>query len=237
LRRTLVVGASSGIGFALAQQSLARGDAVVLAARRAVTPGMKNARGLSLQCDISDPDACRTLIEQAATFLKPHGGLTTVLLAAGSAPLASVATTTATQWQDLLATNLVGAALIVAEALPHLRRNRDQAAVVVLSSHSVGDPWPGLVPYATSKAALNELAVGLRVEEPLVRTIRISVGPTATSFADGWDAEDAARYFAQWHDMGHLRHQVLTADDTAARILAVLDDPDGPDDVTVIGDA
>jgi hypothetical protein len=83
---------------------------------------------------------------------------------------------------------------------------------------------------------MNQLALGLRAEEEGLRTIRVAVGPTATSFADGWDADGATAYFEQWAQRGYLRHDVLEPDQTAARILAVLDDPDSPDDLLVIGD-
>jgi NAD(P)-dependent dehydrogenase (short-subunit alcohol dehydrogenase family) len=171
-------------------------------------------------------------------FLEPHGGLNTVIFAAGTAPLASIASTTADQWNELLATNLIGAALIVAEALPHLRHHPSgHATIALLSSHSVGDPWPGLVPYAASKAAVNELALGLRVEEPTIRTVRIDVGPTATAFADGWDPDVAGPFFEGWARDGYLRHQVLEPAETAAAILSALDAPGSPDDLSVIGPA
>jgi NAD(P)-dependent dehydrogenase (short-subunit alcohol dehydrogenase family) len=192
------------------------------------------ALGAALAGDAADPAACTLLVDAAAAFLEPHGGLDTVVYAAGMAPLGSVADTTAGAWHELLATNLVGAALVVARALPHLRRHAaGVATVVVLSSHSVGAPWPGLVPYAASKAGLNELAVGLRTEEPGVRTLRIAVGPTATSFADGWEAGAAGDYFTRWSAEGYLDDGVLEPATTAAAILAALDDAASPDDIMV----
>ena len=118
--------------------------------------------------------------------------------------------------------------------LEHLRRGRTPSAVL-LSSHSVGRPWPGLVPYAASKAALDELALGLRAEEPWLRVIRVAVGPTVTPFADGWDPSVAGPLFEQWAAEGYLRHEVQEPADVAAQITATLDDPDAPDDVTIIG--
>jgi NAD(P)-dependent dehydrogenase (short-subunit alcohol dehydrogenase family) len=255
LRRILVVGASSGIGRALSAQCLARGDAVVLAARRRAlldeviagshrpvsASGSPSASAsaappaLALACDTSDPDSCDAVVAAAAAFLEGHGGLDTIVYAAGTAPLGSLTSTTATQWHEILATNLVGAALVVSAALPHLDRHRGHSAVVLLSSSSVDTPWPGLVAYAASKGGLNQLALGLRAEAEGVRTIRVAVGPTATSFADGWDPDRFATYFEQWAAEGHLRHEVLEPDWTASAILAALDDPDSPDDLSVIG--
>jgi NAD(P)-dependent dehydrogenase (short-subunit alcohol dehydrogenase family) len=205
---------------------------VVLAARR--VPIVDAPLGTALTCDVSDPEACHQLVESAVGLLEPHGGLDTLIFAAAIAPLGSIATTTAEQWQSLLATNLIGAARTVAEALPHLRE-QPQATVVLLSSHSVGDPWPGLVPYAASKAALNELALGLRSEEPTIRTLRIAIGPTATGFADGWAPDVVGPYFEDWLAKGYLRHAVLEPQETASAILQALDDPGSALDLTVIG--
>ena len=241
MRRILVVGASSGIGRALSAQCLARGDAVVLAARRSalldevIAGSHRPAPTSALPCDTSDPDSCEAVVAAAAAFLEAHGGLDTIVYAAGTAPLGPLSSTTATQWHEILATNLVGAALVVSAALPHLGRHQGHSAVVLLSSSSVDAPWPGLVAYAASKGGLNQLALGLRAEAEGVRTIRVAVGPTATSFADGWDPDCFATYFEQWAADGHLRHEVLEPDWTAAAILAALDDPDSPDDLSVIG--
>jgi NAD(P)-dependent dehydrogenase (short-subunit alcohol dehydrogenase family) len=190
---------------------------------------------LARSCDVADPAACAALVDAATAFLEPHGGIDTVMYAAGTAPLGPLSDTTADQWHELLATNVVGAALVLARALPSLRRHPGWATAVLLSSHSVGDPWPGLVPYAASKAALNELALGLRSEEPALRTIRVAVGPTSTSFADGWDPETATGFLGGWAERGYLRHTILEPAETAAMILAALDDPDAPDDLSVIG--
>jgi NAD(P)-dependent dehydrogenase (short-subunit alcohol dehydrogenase family) len=215
---------------------------VVASARRTapleelIAESPQPALGLAAGCDVTAAEAGAGLVRAATAFLEGHGGLDTVIYAAGTAPLGALSSTTAGQWQEPLATNLVGAALVVAEALPELRRRpAGRSVVALLSSHIVGDPWPGLGAYAASKAGVNELARGLRAEEPSVRTLRISVGPTVTSFADGWDADVATTYLTRWFEEGQLRHDVLTPDETAGAILRALDDPASPDDLTVIG--
>ncbi len=220
---------------------------MVLAARRRplllelIGASEQPGHGLALSLDTVDPTAPGPVVDAAAAFLEPHGGLDTVIYAAGTAPLGGIATTTAAEWHQVLSTNLVGAAMVVAAALPYLRVQRSHPpaptpTIVLLSSHSVGDPWPGLVPYAASKAGLNELALGLRAEAPALRTLRVAVGPTATSFADAWDPSRAGPYFTDWAERGYLRHAVLEPDVTAAAILAALDDPSADDDLRVIGE-
>ena len=235
LRRVLVVGGSSGIGRSLTVALGQRGHPVAVAARRpdALT-GVVAAAGptaTGLVGDATDVRRCRTMVDEAAAAL---GGLDAVVYAAGSSPLGAVASTSAPAWRDVLATNVVGPALVMSAALDHLRDAADPLCAL-LTSHSVGRPWPGLVPYAASKAALDQLACGLREEEPWLRVVRVVVGPTATSFADGWDPETAGPYFDRWAREGYLDHQVLEPDDVAARVLAVLDGSDPSDEVDAVG--
>ena len=138
----------------------------------------------------------------------------------------------------MLSTNVVGAALVASAALPHLRRapSGGRGSLAVLSSHSVGDPWPGLGAYAASKAALVELARALRVEEPGVRVVVVTVGDTATGFADRWDPAEATGALERWLADGHLSHEVLQPAQVARAVLEALGGP-GPDDVEVVGPA
>lgn len=235
-RRVLVVGGSSGIGRSLAVALGQRGHPVVVAARRpdavADVVAAAGPTATGLVGDASDAGRCGTLVEEATTVL---GGLDAVVYAAGASPLGSVSSTSALAWRDVLATNVVGPALVVSAALDPLRAGVDPLCIL-LSSHSVGRPWPGLVPYAAAKAALDQLASGLRAEEPWLRVVRVVVGPTATSFADGWDPQRAGRYFERWAREGYLDHRVLEPDDVAEQVLAVLDGSDPSDEVDAVGE-
>ena len=236
-RRVLVVGASSGIGRAVALGAARSGSRVALVARRAaLLDQVAEAAGPAARpfpADVTDPEAVRRVVEAAAGWL---GGLDAVVYATGVAPLAGLASTTAAQWQTVLATNVVGAGLVAAAALPHLRGTvgGGRGCLAVLSSHSVGDPWPGLGAYAASKAALEELARALRAEEPGVRVLVVTVGDTATSFADRWEPAAATAALERWLAQGHLRHRVLEPAEVAARLLEQLG-PEGPDELLVVG--
>ena len=236
-RRVLVVGASSGIGRSLAVSLGRQGDRVALVARRPdhldAAVAEAGAGAVGLVGDAADGEACAELVGGAARAL---GGLDAVVYAAGVSPLGSVATTSASAWREVLATNVVGAALVVSAALVHLR-TADRPACVLLSSHSVDRPWPGLVPYAAGKAGLDALATGLRAEEPWLRVVRVVVGPTATSFADGWDPGLAGPYFERWAAEGYLAHRVLEPAEVAGRIVAVLDGSDPSDVVQAVGES
>jgi NAD(P)-dependent dehydrogenase (short-subunit alcohol dehydrogenase family) len=172
------------------------------------------------------------MVDAATAWL---GGLDMVVYAAGTAPLGLVSELVGDDWTRLLATNVVGAAVVVARALPELRR-ADSGTVALLSSHTVGNPWPSLSAYSASKAALEELGRGLRIEESDIRVLTVKVGNTATQFADGWDPARFDRAFANWLEEGFMRHRVLTSEEVAEQILAAAVDPSGPTELLVRGE-
>ena len=96
---------------------------------------------------------------------------------------------------------------------------------MVVTTHSMGVPWPWLGVYGSTKAALAELARALRSEEPHLRVLCVAVGNTASSFADNWDPEVAGQAFEQWVADGLLRYEVLQCDEMADAILAAVLDP------------
>jgi NAD(P)-dependent dehydrogenase (short-subunit alcohol dehydrogenase family) len=236
-RRVLVVGASSGIGRALAIGAGAAGAQVALAARRVhlVEEAAEEIRGAggrarAWRCDVTDEADCAGLVAEAAAWM---GGIDVLLYMSGSSPLVRIADAPAATWHEMLATNLVGAALMVQGALEHLRGA--DAPVVVVTTHSMGVPWPWLGVYGTTKAALAELARALRAEEPWLRVLCVTVGNTASSFADNWDPEVAGQAFEQWVADGLLRYEVLQSDQMADAILAAVLDPSSSDELLIAG--
>jgi NAD(P)-dependent dehydrogenase (short-subunit alcohol dehydrogenase family) len=211
--RLLVVGASSGIGRAVALAAQAAGSPVVGAARRVAA--IEAAGVPALACDVRDPTACRQVVVAAIETL---GGLDHLVFAAGVAPLVPLADTDAAAWQDVLQTNVIGAALVTAAAVS----SGSLRSACYLGSSSVPSPWPGLGAYAASKAALTTLAAAWRAECPQVRFTCLAVTPTLSSFADGWDPEQAAEALRRWAAAGYLAGEVSTVEDMAKQVLATL---------------
>jgi NAD(P)-dependent dehydrogenase (short-subunit alcohol dehydrogenase family) len=236
-RRILVVGASSGIGRALAVQATHWGATVALAARRldlleAAVAESSPDSARAFRCDVADESEAARTVDEATAWM---GGLDVVVYAAGNAPLGRLSELESSDWHRLLATNLIGAAVVISRALPTLR-SAENGTVALLSSHTVGSPWPSLSAYAASKAALEELARGLRVEEPKVRVLRVRVGDTATSFADGWDPTRFNSALEGWVEQGLLRYRIMSADEVAERVLRAVADVDGPAEILVRGE-
>lgn len=215
-KRVLVVGASSGIGRAVGLRAASQGAHVAFCARRADRLGeavTAAGGGHAIAADVRDPADCERLVAEAVTLL---GGLDVVLYATGISPLRKLNDTGATEWDQVLETNLVGAHLVMRAALPHLAAS---GVFAVLSSDSVGTPRPGLVPYAASKAALEEMVRGWRFEHPNVRFSCLAVGPTfPTEFGAHFEPELTMEMFGAWDKLGMV-HATIMETDSVAEVL------------------
>lgn len=202
-RRLLVVGASSGLGRQIALQLSAAGARVAVAARRrerldALLRELPGPEGLALSCDVRREQDCRGAVEQSAARF---GGLDGFVYSTGMSPIAFLDRSGAEEWRAVLETNLVGAALIAAAAIPHLRRSGGRA--VFLGSSSVRDIYPGLGLYRISKLALDGLIEGLRAEHPDLDFTRVVVGQTAgTEFGAHWDDAQRSELIQTWVQRG-----------------------------------
>jgi NAD(P)-dependent dehydrogenase (short-subunit alcohol dehydrogenase family) len=227
-RRLVVVGASSGIGEAVAVQAAAGGARVVVAARRLdrldALVAERGALLHALACDVRDPDACEELVARSVDWL---GGLDAVVYSTAIDPLRRLADTDAALWSDVLTTNVVGASLVCRAAIPHLAASRGR--YVFVSATSVGRPLPGMGAYETSKAALEELARAWRGEHPEVGFSTVAVGNTlGTEVTASWDPAVLADVGAVWAERGYIHDNgpgAMTVDAAAAAVLSVLDAP------------
>jgi NAD(P)-dependent dehydrogenase (short-subunit alcohol dehydrogenase family) len=203
--RTLVVGATSGIGRALVAELGALGVPVVGAGRRVENLG--NLPGvLGLACDVQDHAEVTRLVSQTVDAL---GGLDAVVYVAGVSGIMPVGETPLERWKAVYDTNLFGAIDVVQESLPHLASPDSEGRVVLMTSDSAEMPYPGLVPYGTSKAALASFALGLRYERPDLRVTEIVVGPTDdTGMGEQIGYENIGVWFERWAEGGFLRYAV-----------------------------
>lgn len=234
-QRILVVGASSGIGRAVGVRAALGGASVAFAARRndLLDEAVAAAGGsaFSITCDVRDDFQCEAAVAQTA---ERFGGVDAVVYASGHSPLVRLSDAGGDLWRQLFETNVVGAAIVAQASLAHLEASGGR--LLLLGSSSVGRPYPGLVPYTTTKAALHELARGWRNEHPRLRVTTFVVGPTITDFASGWDAALAGEMFARWSVEGYPAGAAMDAGDMAEQVLKVLASGARIDEVVVMPD-
>jgi NAD(P)-dependent dehydrogenase (short-subunit alcohol dehydrogenase family) len=226
----VVVGASSGLGRCIGVGLGQQGERVALLARRhdRLTDAAREAGSdaIAITCDVTDEKSCQAAIDEAADRLGSIDGL---VYSPAVGPLVRIAEMSAQEWNDVFAVNVVGASLITAAVLPHLRGSRGVAAYLSSVIGSVTAPWPGLGAYGVSKAALERLIEAWRVEHPEIGFSRIVVGdtaggagPNATQFADGWDTDLAAELMPIWLERGLLTGTLLDPEELVRAVHAVL---------------
>ncbi len=161
----LVTGGARGIGFGTARALIARGASVVIvdldqAAVERAAGELHDTRALGLAADVTDRGALQRAV---ATTVERFGGLDVVVANAGIVSrVASFRAMSAENFERVLDVNLMGVCRTVEAALPEIVPRKGH--VVVISSIYAFFNGIGAVPYAMSKAAVEQFGRALRVE-------------------------------------------------------------------------
>src|SRR6201996_6907991 len=183
MSRTVVIGASSGLGRCIGVGLAQRGDQVALLARRRerLETAAKEAGpgAVAVECDITDEASCKSAIDKAADAL---GGIDNLVFTPAISPLVRLVDTDAQTWRRIFDTNVIGASLVTAAAIPHLTASAGKAVYLSSDAGPYGPSWQGLGAYGVSKAALERLVDAWRANTP-----------TSASPISSWGSARAAR--------------------------------------------
>lgn len=227
--RILIVGASSGLGRALALDLADHGARVAMAARRgdltaeAARQAGKDAIGLA--CDITDAAACEAVVADAVEQL---GGLDALIFTAALGTIGRLEATDTDSWARSFAVNVTGASLVTRFAIPHLEATNGRAVYFSSMAGSYTEPWPGLGVYGATKAALERMVEAWEKEHPAVGFTRFVVGPsigdeTAPSeIGREFDPEVAAAIMPTWSEMNRFGLNLVQPDDILRTVTTIL---------------
>jgi len=158
----LVVGASGGLGRALAADLAGRGATLTLVARDAERLDAVPAEGHRVALDLRMPSACEAAVDAAIA----HGGrLDIVINAVGVVAFGTVAELSSDDMEELFLTNTFIPIMLATAALPKLEK---QGAIVNISGVIAEQNLPGMAAYGASKAAVKSF------DEALAREARRS---------------------------------------------------------------
>jgi NAD(P)-dependent dehydrogenase (short-subunit alcohol dehydrogenase family) len=234
----LITGCSTGLGRALAEAVLDRGDNAVATARQAASVQDLAASypdtALALSLDVTDQAQVTQAVEEAE---QRFGGVDVLVNNAGYGYRAAVEEGDNGDVQRLFATNLFGPVSMIKAVLPGMRSRR-HGAIVNISSIGARISPPGSGYYAAAKAALEGLSASLRKEVgPLgITAMVVEPGGFRTDFA-GRSLQQSREAIADYADTaGKRRIENDTAHGTqpgdpakaAQAIITAVEAPDPP---------
>jgi NAD(P)-dependent dehydrogenase (short-subunit alcohol dehydrogenase family) len=184
----LITGASSGLGRALAEAALERGERVVATARDpkqvADLEDRYPTHAVAERLDVTDPDQARAAVEAA---VRAFDRLDVVVNNAGYGLFGALEELTDEQLRGEFETNVFGALNVTRAALPQLRGQRAGHVVQISSLEGVAPAVAGESAYAATKFAVEGLAEALAkdVAHLGIRVTIVEPGPLRTDFAAG----------------------------------------------------
>lgn len=241
-RRWLITGISSGIGAALAQAVLARGDRLVGIARdpAALAPFADDADATILRADMSDPAQVRDAVTAAIS----GGDIDILVNNAGQSLFGAFEETSVAEVRALIDVNLLGPWTLTQALLPHFRA-RGAGTIVQISSGCGLNGTPGLAAYCATKFALEGMTETLAIEVAGfgITTMLVEPGAIATRFVSHGTRESQTRLpayaFLSGQGKAMLEGYYATAasppEVVASAILAALDS-DTPPARLLVGD-
>jgi NAD(P)-dependent dehydrogenase (short-subunit alcohol dehydrogenase family) len=163
-RKAVITGGDSGIGRAVAIAFAREGADVLIAYlsededARETKQWVEQAgrKAVLVKGDVQHVDHCRSIVETAVREL---GGLDILVNnAAHQATFKDLADISDEEWEGTFRTNIHAMFYLTKAALPHLKPG---SAIINTASINADSPNPTLLPYATTKGAIQNFTAGL----------------------------------------------------------------------------
>jgi 3-oxoacyl-[acyl-carrier protein] reductase len=225
-KNAIVTGASGGIGRAVALRLSRDGFAVIVhysgnkakAEETVAEITAAGGRGVAVKADIANAADVERLFKEAANAL---GEGDVVVHCAGIMPLGMIAGADVEMFDKVIATNLRGTFLVLAQAAQHVAAG---GRIIAFSSSVIAKAFPTYGPYIASKAGVEGL-VHVLANELRGRNITVNAvapGPVAT------DLFLAGKTEAQIEQLSKLPPlERLGQPEDIARVVSFLAGPDG----------
>ena len=213
----IVSGSATGIGAACARRLASHGFNVLINYTRSAEAAEKTAarcresgaEALVVQGDVSEDDACRTLVDEAAQRWRAIDVLVNNAGTTRFADPGDLATLGKDDFDRIFAVNVTGAYQLTRAASGHLKRST-YASIVNVSSHSGFSGMGSSMAYAASKGALNTLTLSLAAAlAPEIRVNAVCPGYVDTRWMSGkLNDEEMKTFKVRAAEFAPLKHLV-----------------------------
>ena len=225
-RATVITGADSGIGRAVAIAFAREGADVLISYLSEHDDAKETARwveeagrkALLVAGDIQDPDHCRSIIQQA---LDTFGRLDVLVNnAAFQRWRDAIEDIPDDEWEATFRTNVTAMFHLCKAAVPHMQKG---ASIINTSSINSDMPKPQLLPYAATKAAIVNFSAGLAqmLGARGIRVNSVAPGPIWTPLIPSTMPPDEVEGFGEDTPLGRAGQPAELA---AADVLLASDD-------------
>ena len=230
----LVTGAGSGIGAAVAKALAATGRPIALTGRRPEALAATAAdiieaggRAIDLPCDVRDQPQLHSVAKQA---VDRFGGISGLVAAAGTMPVAPMTEADPDDWKRMLDVNVLGVLHAIHAVLPSMLEH-GRGHIVLIGSVAGRSLFPDATVYCATKSAVHVIAEGLRSElvrrrradDNRIRVTLLAPGAVDTPLPETIADDDARTATTDWYAG---MEGILQAEDVAESARWAMDAPD-----------
>jgi len=160
VKKILITGVSSGIGYAVCQKLLKKGIQVIGVCRRA-TSSFSHKNYYPYNIDLSQPIK---IDEKFKTIIKTHRDIDSILSNAGVAMFGNLEQHSSDQIIENININLLSHILVIKNLLPTLKQQKTTTKIIVIGSYAglQGGRQGGI--YCSAKFALQGLVESLQID-------------------------------------------------------------------------
>jgi NAD(P)-dependent dehydrogenase (short-subunit alcohol dehydrogenase family) len=190
----LVTGGSRGLGYQMVKAFAERGADCIIASRKldnceAVADEVRalGRRAMAIQVHAAKWDSIDAMVEAA---YEEFGRIDILVCNAGMSPPMPSHEVSEDLFDSVLGLNFKGPFRLASTVAHRMRESGNGGVIINVTSSGSLMPLPNVVPYGSSKAALNAMTRSLAAEYgPTVRVNTLSPGPFLTDIAKAWTPE------------------------------------------------
>jgi 3-oxoacyl-[acyl-carrier protein] reductase len=233
-KAAVVTGGGTGVGRATALELARRGCSVLVNYSRSKNEAEETAqeisalgvKGIAVEADVADDAACRKMVE---TAVREFGRLDVLINNAGTTAFirhSDLEAVRTEDWMRIFSVNVIGAFQCARAAKDALTASGD-GEIVNISSIAGLAAIGSSIPYAASKAALNNMTVSLaRVFAPKVRVNAVAPGFITTRWLKDGLGEEVYNKAKKVTEDSVVLRKVCEPEDVAMAVINIITGPD-----------